>query len=147
MALPKHYQGQRCSLARSLEVLGERWTLLIIRDTFHGVRRFSDFADHLGIPRSVLATRLEALVQQGVIDKTSPTVHGYSEYALTAKGRGLWPAMHVLTVWGDEHYADGGAPRVYEHADDGGPIDADRRCSSCGQRIEPPDMLVAPGRG
>ena len=71
MALPNDYAGQACSLARSLEIIGERWTLLIVRDAFWGVRRFADFIDHLGMPRAVLASRLKALIAAGVRGTTS----------------------------------------------------------------------------
>ena len=75
MALPKDYTGQGCSLARTLEVVGERWTLLIVRDAFFGVRRFGDFAAHLAIPRAVLTHRLSALVTDGVL-AVAPGSHG-----------------------------------------------------------------------
>jgi DNA-binding HxlR family transcriptional regulator len=77
MALPREYAGEDCPLARSLEIIGERWTLLIIRDAFYGVRRFSDFRDHLGIPRAVLAERLGLLVEHGILER-SPAPAGAS---------------------------------------------------------------------
>ena len=112
MTLPKDYADDRCSMARALEVVGERWTLLIVRDAFFGVRRFGDFAAHLEIPRAVLTSRLAALVEAGVLALV-PGAHGHDEYALTGKGRDLWPVVRSLLVWGDEHYSDvGPAPRV-----------------------------------
>ncbi len=90
MALPKDYAGEGCSLARALEIVGERWTLLIVRDAFFGVRRFGDFAAHLAIPRAVLTHRLSALVEAGVLTIV-PGPHGHDEYALTGKGLDLWP--------------------------------------------------------
>ena len=95
MTLPKEYAGERCSLARALEVGGERWTLLIVRDAFFGVRRFGDFAAHLEIPRAVLTSRLAALVEAGVL-APEPGPHGHDEYALTGKGRDLWPVVRSL---------------------------------------------------
>src|SRR6201996_7486183 len=95
MALPKDYTGEGCSLARALEVVGERWTLLIVRDAFFGVRRFSDFAAHLDIPRAVLTHRLAALVGAGVL-AAAPGPHGHDEYSLTAKGLDLWPVVRSL---------------------------------------------------
>ena len=86
MALRSDYQGQTCSVARALEVVGERWTLLIVRDAFHGVRRFGDFANHLGIPRAVLASRLRALVSEDVMERV-PGSAGHQEYRLSEKGR------------------------------------------------------------
>src|ERR1700690_1518897 len=92
MALPKDYTGEVCSLARALEVVGERWTLLIVRDAFFGVRRFSDFAAHLKMPRAVLSERLGSLTEAGVLTGVSGA-HGHTEYALTSKGLGLWPIV------------------------------------------------------
>src|ERR1700678_2543451 len=102
MALPKDYAGQRCSLSRALEIVGERWTLLIVRDAFFGVRRFGDFAAHLDIPRAVLTARLATLTEAGVL-AVVPGAHGHDEYALTGKGADLWPAVRALLAWGGEH--------------------------------------------
>ena len=147
MALPKDYREQRCSLSRSLEVLGERWTLLIVRDAFYGVRRFSDFAEHLHIPRSVLAARLDALVGDEVLTKTLPVGRGYAEYELTDKGRELWPVIHGLIAWGDEHYAQRRAPLLFEHIDDGGKVGPDGACASCQQHVAPEQMQAVLGPG
>ena len=100
MTLPSTYADRNCSLARSLEVVGERWTLLIIRDAFYGVRRFGDFAAQLRIPRAVLAARLKSLVQEDVLTRDDDGA-GSVEYRLTAKGIALWPALHALMNWGD----------------------------------------------
>src|ERR1700754_1837693 len=87
MALPREYPAESCPIARSLEIVGERWTLLIVRDAFYGARRFSDFHSHLGIPKAVLAERLTFLVNEGVLSKEA------GEYRLTAKGKELWPLV------------------------------------------------------
>src|ERR1700759_3823190 len=100
MPLGKDYAGQQCSLARALEVVGERWTLLILRDAFFGVRRFGDFVAHLGVPRAVLTERLEALREAGILAETRGG-HGYGEYVLTDKGVGLWPVVRDVLSWGD----------------------------------------------
>jgi DNA-binding HxlR family transcriptional regulator len=147
MPLPHDYGGAACSLARTLEVLGERWTLLIIRDAFYGARRFNDFVDHLGVPRSVLTTRLGSLVEEGVLRRTAPDARGYAEYELTDKGLQLWPMILGLMTWGDEHYAEDGPPRIFEHVDDGGRVRLDGSCTSCGRHIPPADVRVAPGPG
>jgi DNA-binding HxlR family transcriptional regulator len=147
MALPKEYAEAGCSLARSLEVLGERWTLLIVRDAFYGVRRFGDFAEHLRIPRAVLTDRLRGLVDQGVLAKVAVPGSGYAEYELTRKGRQLWPIVNGLIRWGDEHYAAGGAPRLFEHAADRGRIGADSRCSRGGELVEAGSVEAVPGPG
>ena len=146
MALPHDYTGQACSLARALEIVGERWTLLILRDAFYGVRRFGDFAVHLGIPRAVLSDRLKTLTAAGVLERT-PTAQGRDEYRLTTKGESLWPAVRALTAWGDEHYAPDGPRRVLRHAADDAPLDTDGRCTACGAKIPVRDTVVAPGPG
>jgi DNA-binding HxlR family transcriptional regulator len=147
MALPKHYPDPNCSLVRSLEVVGERWTLLIIRDAFYGVRRFGEFAEHLGIPRAVLTDRLNDLVDNGVLTKSRPAGRAHSEYELTETGRELWPIVYGLIRWGDEHLAQQGAPRVFEHAQDGGRIGPDSTCEGCGRRIDVSDIESMPGPG
>jgi DNA-binding HxlR family transcriptional regulator len=149
MPLPRDYSGQQCSLARALEIVGERWTLLIVRDAFFGVRRFGDFAAHLGIPRAVLAERLASLTGEGVLSGAEGD-HGHTEYVLTGKGITLWPVVRSLLAWGDEHYSDGGPRRVFQHAADGGPVNGDgtcATCATCGQAVAVQDLVVAPGPG
>ncbi len=133
-------------MVRSLEVIGERWSLLIIRDAFFGVRRFSDFSTHLGIPRAVLTERLEFLVGEGVLART-PGAGRRFEYELTPKGLELWPVVRTLTEWGDAHYAPNGPRRVFTHRDCGGTPDSTRRCSRCSKTIQVADMLMQPGPG
>jgi DNA-binding HxlR family transcriptional regulator len=146
MALPKDYADERCSLARALEVVGERWTLLIVRDAFFGVRRFGDFAAHLEIPRAVLTSRLAALVKASVL-APEPGAHGHDEYALTGKGRDLWPVVRSLLAWGDEHYSDVGPRRLFRHAGDNGDVPPDGVCAACGDVVGSADLVVAPGPG
>jgi DNA-binding HxlR family transcriptional regulator len=146
MPLPRDYSGQQCSLARALEIVGERWTLLIVRDAFFGVRRFGDFVAHLGIPRAVLADRLSSLTSEGVLSGTGGG-HGHTEYVLTSKGLTLWPVVRSLLAWGDEHYSEAGPRRVFQHAADGGPVGRDGTCGTCGQDVPVPDLVVAPGPG
>jgi DNA-binding HxlR family transcriptional regulator len=146
MALPKDYAGQRCSLSRALEVVGERWTLLIMRDAFFGVRRFGDFAAHLGIPRAVLSERLESLREAGLLAETRGS-HGYSEYVLTDKGLSLWPVVRDLLSWGDEYYSVDGPRRVFQHVGDAGAIGPDGTCAACGSVVLPADLLILPGPG
>jgi DNA-binding HxlR family transcriptional regulator len=145
MALPRDYAAQPCSLARTLEIVGERWTLLIVRDAFYGVRSFGDFADHLQIPRAVLTDRLTALVGAGVLHKVA---HGRRfHYELTPKGVSLWPTVHALIQWGDEHYAPEGPRRLFLHATDDQPLDAAGVCTGCGRAVTPADILIKPGPG
>ena len=120
--LGRTYESQTCSVARTLELVGERWTLLIIRDAFLGVRRFGDFAERLGIARNVLQDRLERLVEAGVLTKVPyqerPLRH---EYRLTDMGRDLWPSIVALLQFGDKHLAPAaGPPMLLLHRDCGG---------------------------
>src|ERR671923_2509318 len=99
--LGKDYAGQECALASALEVLGERWTLLIVRDAFFGVRRYSDFVARLDIPRAVLSDRLRGLVANGIlVQRDDPARAGRRIYELTPSGEELWPALHALIGWG-----------------------------------------------
>jgi DNA-binding HxlR family transcriptional regulator len=140
MALPREYVGQNCSIARALEIVGERWTLLIVRDAFYGVRRFSDFCDHLDIPRAVLTDRLNLLVEHGILDRCAAP-SGRDEYALTAKGLGLWPTIWALACWGNEHYVADPDRGVFSHAGCGR-VGDDGVCESCGARPGPADLTV-----
>jgi DNA-binding HxlR family transcriptional regulator len=146
VALPKDYAGLWCSLSRTLEVIGERWTLHILRDAFFGVRRFSDFAEHLGLSRAVLTDRLESLRETGVLAETRGS-HGYREYVLTDKGVSLWPVVRDLLSWGDEYYSANGARRVFQHVQDEGMLAPDGTCATCGRVVPPSDLLVLPGPG
>lgn len=107
MALGKDYATQECSIARALEIVGERWTLLVVRDALYGVRRYNDFLVHLGIPRAVLAARLQALTAEGILEKRryqeSPP---RDEYVLTDRGIALWPTLRSLGLWGREHFSE-----------------------------------------
>jgi len=146
MPLPSTYADRNCSLARALEVVGERWTLLIIRDAFYGVRRFGDFATQLGIPRAVLTSRLKSLVHEGVLTRDHDAT-GNLEYRLTAKGIALWPALRTLMSWGDEFYSPTGIKRALRHEQDGGLLDHEGRCQQCGSVVAVPDTRIEPGPG
>jgi DNA-binding HxlR family transcriptional regulator len=146
MPLPKDYAQQQCSLSRALEVVGERWTLLIVRDAFFGVRRFSDFAAHLKMPRAVLSERLGSLTEAGVLTRVSGA-HGHTEYALTSKGMGLWPIVRSLLAWGDEHYTDSGPLREFRHGADDGLVRSDGTCERCAGQVPVTDLVIAPGPG
>ena len=144
--LGRDYEAQDCSLARALGVVGERWTLLIVRDAFHGVRRFNDFQAHLDIPRAVLSDRLTRLVDEGVLERRpDPARAGAHIYELSNAGRDLWPVLYALLVWGDRHrYRNS---RVYKHATCGGALDGHGRCAKCGRTPGPEDILTEPRRG
>lgn len=146
MTLPSTYADRNCSLARTLEVVGERWTLLIIRDAFYGVRRFGDFAAQLKLPRAVLTDRLRTLVREGVLTRHEESP-GNVEYRLTDKGIGLWPIVRALMNWGDEHYSATGIRRTLWHDRDSGPLDREGRCEKCGQAVPVAQTRIEPGPG
>lgn len=145
MALPSTYADRNCSLARALEIVGERWTLLIVRDAFYGVRRFGDFATQLGIPRAVLTARLKLLVREGVLTRDESA--GAVEYVLTDKGVALWPIVRSLINWGDDFYSPAGVKRALRHHADGALLDHDGRCEQCGELVAPGDTRIEPGPG
>jgi DNA-binding HxlR family transcriptional regulator len=147
--LGRTYESQRCSVARTLELVGERWTLLIVRDAFLGVRRFGDFADRLGVARNVLQDRLQRLVEAGVMTKVPyqerPLRH---EYRLTDMGRDLWPSLVALLQFGDKHLTtEAGPPMLLLHRGCGGDLDDRRICRSCGAALELNDIETVAGPG
>jgi DNA-binding HxlR family transcriptional regulator len=147
--LQRQYPSQVCSIARSLEVVGERWTLLIVRDAVLGVERFEDFQDRLGIASNVLTNRLRLLCEEDVLERVpDPERPGRPRYVLTDKGRELAPALIVLMKWGDRHYpAPGGPPRLTLHSGCGGNVGADFRCEQCGQLVRGGEIKLPDGPG
>jgi DNA-binding HxlR family transcriptional regulator len=144
--LGKDYHGQDCSLARALEVIGERWTLLILRDAFYGVRRFSEFQGHLDIPKAVLSDRLGGLVADGILERRPDPRHaGRHLYELTSAGRDLWPVLHALLVWGGRHRHPNS--RVFKHVACGSEIDDRGGCPTCELIPATEDILIEPRRG
>jgi DNA-binding HxlR family transcriptional regulator len=139
---------QVCSLARSLEILGERWTLLVIRDVFYGRRRFDAIQDDLGVARNVLADRLVRLVDEGILEKRAyqqrPPRY---EYFLTEKGIDLWPVMITMMHWGDRHLAAQGPPVTIHHKGCEGEVDDRGYCSDCGLRLTARDAYAKHGPG
>jgi DNA-binding HxlR family transcriptional regulator len=134
--LGKDYEGQECALASTLEVLGERWTLLIVRDAFFGVRRYSDWVARLDIPRAVLSERLRGLVASGILERRA------DGYDLTEAGAELWPALHALIGWGHRHRRP--STNSYRHAACDTELGPGASCPACG--VVPParDVLVVP---
>src|SRR4051794_16149111 len=120
--LKRDYEGQNCSIARALEVVGERWTLLIVRDAFLGLRRFDQFQESLGIARNVLTDRLNRLVEEGILERVrySERPERY-EYRLTPKGVELNVALTSLRQWGDKYRTDK-PPRVLRRKADKKPV-------------------------
>jgi DNA-binding HxlR family transcriptional regulator len=147
--LQRDYPDQVCSVARSLEVVGERWTLLILRDAIVGMERFDEFQESLGIASNVLTSRLKRLCDENVLKRVpDPERPGRPKYVLTQKGRELGPALLVLMKWGDRHYpTPGGPPRLTLHTGCGGNIGPNLRCDRCGKPFEPGDIEFRPGPG
>jgi DNA-binding HxlR family transcriptional regulator len=145
------YDSGRCSVARAAGVVGDSWTVLVLRDLFNGIRRFDDLATHLGIARNVLTRRLAALVSEGIVVKVpyrEPGSRERHEYRLTEAGRDLRPVILAMLAWGDVHRADGfGPPMRVEHAECGTPVHVELRCAE-GHLVERTTRLRAvPGPG
>jgi DNA-binding HxlR family transcriptional regulator len=138
---------ERCSVARSVAVIGDRWTLMLLRDCFLGVRRFEDFERRLGISRSIIAERLKRLVDEGVLRKEAYQDHPVRhEYRLTEKGLALHPVIMAIVHWGDAHYADeGGPPLIHRHKTCGHDFAPVQTCSECGEVVTARDVDVRAG--
>jgi DNA-binding HxlR family transcriptional regulator len=147
--LPRTYEGQACSIARTLEVLGERWTLLVLREAFWRVRRFEDFQRNLGIARNVLTDRLGRLVDEEILRRERYQDRpARFEYRLTDKGLALWPVMMTLMQFGDRYYAgDEGPPVVVHHRECGGEVTAHLTCAKCGAELRARDVVAERGPG
>lgn len=135
-----------CSIARAMELLGERWTMLILREAFWGVRRFTELQRNLGIARNILSSRLQALVAAEILERrlyrAEPERY---EYVLTEKGRDLYPAIVAIMRWGDKHLCEGGgAPLVLRHTcgEDAAPA---LTCTHCGDPIDPREITPEAG--
>lgn len=140
-------EKENCSLARTLAVVGDRWTLMILRDAFMGVKRFEDLENSLGIARRVLSERLSHLVDEGVLRKVAyqerPTRF---EYRLTEKGLALYPAILSLVHWGDRFYAgDAGPPIIHTHKSCGHDFRSVMTCSECGEALDAREVAIRPG--
>jgi DNA-binding HxlR family transcriptional regulator len=119
------WDRSRCSVAGTLAVVGEKWSLLVLREAFFGVRRFADFQRVLGAPRAVLTDRLATLVDEGILRRVPYQAEGERqrhEYRLTQKGIDLYPTLVALMQWGDRYLADGDVPVGLEHKDCGSPV-------------------------
>jgi DNA-binding HxlR family transcriptional regulator len=147
--LGKTYESEVCSIARALEVVGERWSVLIVRNAlFAGSTRYSDFQRSLGIASNILTTRLDGFVDAGIMER-----HRYSEqpelyeYLLTDKGRDLAPALIALTEWGDRWAAPDGPPIRYSHSVCGSDVSHEVVCATCGRVEDPAEIRALPGPG
>ncbi len=150
--LGKRYDAEACSMARALEVVGERWTLLILRDVlFAGSTRFSELQRTLGMATNVLSTRLDGLVSAGLLERRIEdrgTGRSASpEYLVTDKGRDLVPAIVALTQWGDRWAAPDGPPIEYRHDGCGEAVTVELTCAACGRVEDPGRVTARPGPG
>jgi DNA-binding HxlR family transcriptional regulator len=146
--LPRTYEDQNCSIARALEMVGDRWTMLVVREAFMGTRRFEDYHHRLGCARNVLTDRLKRLVDGGILrkDRYQERPARY-EYRLTRRGVELWPAVIALKSWGDRYLAPDGPPLLVLHTDCGGEIDERLHCRNCGAELGPKDVYLERGPG
>jgi DNA-binding HxlR family transcriptional regulator len=140
---------QDCSIARALSVVGDRWTLLILREAFVRTRRFDDFQARTGAPRPVLAERLKTLVEHDVFERRRYSDHPERyEYRLTEKGLDLYPVVVSLLGWGDRWMTEAAEPPVrLRHRDCGELIHPELACPSCGDWIAPRDIEAVVARG
>ncbi len=142
-------KDEPCSVARTLSVIGDRWTLMVLRDCFMGLKRFEHFEASLGITRHVLADRLKKLVDEGVLKKVP---YGEApvreEYRLTERGFDLYPVVLSIVQWGDKHMADErGAPIVRRHEKCGNPLEGKMVCAECGDELDARDITAEIGPG
>jgi DNA-binding HxlR family transcriptional regulator len=139
----KSFEDMACSVAQCLEVVGEWWSMLLIRDAFLGIRRFDDFQERLGISRNVLSQRLNKLVEEGVLQKQpyqqNPVRY---EYLLTDKGRDLWPVLTSMRQWGDRYRAPKGPPVKVFHRKCGHAAAFELHCADCGEQVSHRDVRV-----
>lgn len=145
------YDTRNCSIQRTLDVIGEKWTILVLREAFNGVRRFDRIRDHVGVSDPVLADRLRKLVAAGVLEAVPYRESGRRErheYRLTTKGLDLYPVIIALLRWGDRYCADPSGPSVVvTHRDCGAPVEAIVQCAH-GHRLDSArDGCAVPGPG
>jgi DNA-binding HxlR family transcriptional regulator len=134
--------ARACSVANALDVIGDRWSLLVVRELFHHVHRFNDIASNTGAPRDILTTRLRKLEEVGVLERQEySAAPPRFEYHLTPSGKALSPVIQSLRQWGDDHVTAGPAPVVFEH-DCGHDLVAVMHCQACGQALEPGSVHV-----
>ena len=137
MGRTANYSNEHCSVAAALQVVGDPWTLLILRDAFLGVRRFDDWQAKLGVARNVLAARLKTLVEQGVLETRLYSEHPpRKDYVLTPRGRDLLPVILTLKAWGDRHvYGEAARPLDHVHIC-GADLELGIVCKACGKAVD-----------
>jgi DNA-binding HxlR family transcriptional regulator len=145
--LGRDYSDQDCLVARALEVVGERWTLLVVRDAFYGLRRFGEFREHLDIPRAVLSDRLKGLVEHGVMKRRPDPDRPRREiYELTEAGCALWPIVYGLSAWAAAHVDGADALREFTHLGCGQPLDPAGGCK-CSPSPAAGELVMSPRPG
>ncbi len=145
------YSVENCTVGRAMNVLGERWTFLVLREVFNGVRRFDDMRTHTDVPRQVLANRLALLVGEGILRRVpyrEPGARLRHEYRLTQKGFDLYPVLVAVLEWGDRYLADAeGAPVEIAHRDCGAPVSVRLSCADGHADLKPREVAPRPGPG
>jgi DNA-binding HxlR family transcriptional regulator len=143
------FTDQNCSIAAALALLGERWTLLVMREVLLGRRRFADIARNVGLAPNILSDRLTTLVEHGLLERRLYSEHPDSyEYVPTEKGRDVNPVLVTLMQWGDRHATPpDGVPVVHVHAGCGHDAHPQLVCAHCNEKIEPRDLRLRPGPG
>ena len=145
------YDTANCNIAAALEIVGETWTFLVLREAFNGIRRFDDMQRRTGAPRQVLSNRLSRLVTEGILRKTPYREEGQrarSEYRLTEKGIELFPVIVALLAWGDKYAARPGGPSVeLTHRDCGAPVSLQLACSEGHVLGSAREVTPVPGPG
>ena len=133
----QNLDAEPCSIARTLAVIGERWTVLILRECFRDVTRFDQFEKRLGIPRALLAERLKSLVSDGVLIRQPDPLHARRfDYLPTEKGNELRPVLLMMLAWGDKHKQTDAPPKYVFHKDCGHEVTPKLSCSNCGEALE-----------
>jgi DNA-binding HxlR family transcriptional regulator len=142
------FVDQNCSIAAALAVVGERWSLLVMRDILMGRRRFAEIKRNLGVAPNILSDRLQQLVEHGLLERQAVGEGSETyEYVPTAKGRDVSPILSSLLNWGDAYAAPDGPPRVQVHVPCGHDAHPQLHCSHCGEVIERGELRSRPGRG
>lgn len=144
----KSFAEMDCSIAQCVEVVGDRWSMLILRDCFLGVTRFDEFQRRLGISRNILQQRLMKLVDAGVLDRMAYCDHpARYDYLLTERGEDLWPVMAAMRQWGDRHAAPNGPPVEIFHPGCQSSTHVDFVCALCGGKLHAGNVAALPGKG
>ncbi|MHB8533704.1 MAG: winged helix-turn-helix transcriptional regulator [Solirubrobacteraceae bacterium] len=142
------FAGQNCSIAATLAVVGERWSLLVMREALLGRRRFAEIREQIGVAPNILSDRLATLVEHGLLERRRYGRHPEAcEYVPTRKGADITPTLVALMQWGDRYAAPAGPPRVWLHTACAHDAEPQLRCGQCGERLEPRELKVRPGPG